>query len=681
MAQTTTRVKGVNQMEVRTRGQHIRRTIINTVVFIITTVAIVWMAQVGVYADHKTGISQANAFVFTSWFGHTSSGSAGWIVLVGLILVALLYLFVIVVSNYFWLSTGIMLLGGLIFSTVNYMKILARNEPLQPADFAFVGAGQTGEVMSFLPSAGRDTLKWVIISAGLIIFMTAATMIWVKPRRLFAWRRWQGWLTRGIIAVLAGGMLLYCVNNLDNTDSVVGRAVDSLGDQSRLWDPSSDYRTNGTITAFTRYINPKIMDKPSGYSEATMAELANRYALAADQINQDRQGLIDDQSVIMVLCESCKPPALTPGLTVTPNPTPFLNSLAQTTSSGVMLSTSYGGGTANLEYQALTGMSMGLFSPTLTTPFQQLVPNAAYAPNAMNWWPAAEVVHTYQPNMYSRERVYQQFGADSFWSLYPPNLVPCQERIANDPYISDQCAYDSAIDILQQSDQNQFISLITMQNHAPYGYSYPANRFTVSGEAVSGGSNAEEIATFVQGMSYTDAATKQFLADLDALDRPVTVIWYGDHSPSVYNNDLDNAAQRLKTYETQYFIYSNEAARGHDNKISDVSYSSSNYFMAQVAEQTSSKVSPFLAMLTRLHEQLPALGTSVAAMDPSQVSVEDRQRSAGDLLILDDSGNPKSEADLSVDQQQLLADYRLVQYDITAGSHYVADNGFMDMPK
>ncbi len=646
--------------------------------FIVVCFWAVWLAQFSTYASLRTGLAEATNFVVWSWFGHSSSESEGVIVLAGLIIVALVYLGLLGLFNHFWLATGLLAEAVIVWSAINHLKVLARNEPLQPGDFMLVSNGATGQVLDFIPADGQPRLIAAIILAVVVAALTIVVSL--KDRRgLVSWRRWRGWAVRAGCLALSVASLVHIAHNLDNRASAAGWLIDAIGDDASLWNPMYDYHTNGAITSFTRYISPTIMTPPTGYSANTMADIARRYEAAATLINRGRTGDLDDQSVIMILCESCQLPSLIPNLSVSPEPTAFLESLDGVTTTGLALSTGYGGGTANLEYQSLTGMSMGLFSPTLTTPFQQLLPTADYTPSAADWWDQAQAVHTYLPNLYSRSGNYQKLGMDQFWTLEEPHQISCTDKLPDNPYISDACSYQEALDALRRHpDQTQFISLVTMQNHGPYAYTYPDNPFEVAGSVAGVGLNQRQLTTFVQGMNHTDQATEQFLAQLDALDQPVTVVWYGDHSPSLFNNNLDDATGRLSAYQTPYFIYSNPAARGHGTVLDNAEYSSSNYFMAQVAEQTSSRVNGFLALMTRLHDALPAIGVSVADISADTAHCEASQRSAGTLLLLDQTGAPIDLDTLSARQTQLLRDYELVQYDITAGHHYLADTGFLD---
>lgn len=77
----------------------------------------------------------------------------------------------------------------------------------------------------------------------------------------------------------------------------------------------------------------------------------------------------------MILSETFSDPTRVPGVSFTLDPIPNIRNVKNTTTSGLMLSPGYGGGTANIEYQALTGLNLANFNDSLIVPYQQLVPN------------------------------------------------------------------------------------------------------------------------------------------------------------------------------------------------------------------------------------------------------------------------------------------------------------------
>jgi len=348
----------------------------------------------------------------------------------------------------------------------------------------------------------------------------------------------------------------------------------------------------------------------------------------------------------------------------------------------VMLSSGYGGGTANLEYMSLTGMSMANFNSSLTSPYQQLVPSQRWTTSVNQMWGDAENslgFHPYEPSMYSRATNYRKFGFSHFYTLEGDDVIAHQDKIGTSPYVSDEATYQSVLDEVSSTDTNQFISVITMQNHMPYNDWYSDNEFTVTntdGAEPLGEDETREIETYAKDVSLSDKATAEFLDELDAIDKPITVVFYGDHLPGIYSTAGEDQNNSLALHLTDYFIWSNKASSSQGTKNENSDYTSPNYFIAQAAEHMNAKVSPFLAFLTQMHEH-------VSAMEPPVVNnIQGWDRiPEGQPIYLDADGNPMAESEMDAATRQLLDDYKLIQYDVTAGDGYLKDLGFMDAPE
>lgn len=112
--------------------------------------------------------------------------------------------------------------------------------------------------------------------------------------------------------------------------------------------------------------------------------------------------------MIMILSESFSDPTRVPGITLSEDPMPNIRALKNTTTSGLMLSPGYGGGTANIEYQALTGWDLALFDNSMQVPYQQLVPHQKVTETFNQLWndrygaSGSIAFHPYYKNMYLR---------------------------------------------------------------------------------------------------------------------------------------------------------------------------------------------------------------------------------------------------------------------------------------
>ena len=425
------------------------------------------------------------------------------------------------------------------------------------------------------------------------------------------------------------------------------------------------------------------MDKPDNYSQKTMQSLAKKYAQEAQAINHTRSGELTDNTVIMILSETFSDPTRVPGVSFSLDPIPNIRNIKNTTTSGLMLSPGYGGGTANIEYQALTGLNLANFNDSLIVPYQQLVPNQndPYSFNQI-WMKkygknASTAVHPFQQSMYLRNINYRKFGFSYLYTLdskIPLKHTGCIDR---SPYVSDSEAYQSILDLLdrqQDSKSSQFLQLVTMQNHMPYGDYYDNNEFSDANisEDLSDGERWN-INTYTKGINWTDQETADFLNQLDQMDKPITVIFYGDHLPGIYDTADMNKNNKTVLHETDYFIWSNSASPSHGTNVNPTTtaYTSSNYFMPLAAEHMNAKVSPYLAMLTELQQEVPAM---------SRVIGTNGGIGQGKATYLDHDGNNIKATALSAKAKELLKDYKLVQYDQTVGKNYLKDLDFTQVP-
>lgn len=649
------------------------------VLFVIFDIIVVTALEVGV-SSSSTRVQLSSP---TVGFGFVSKmwTDGNFVFVLNVILVALLYLMLLMLLNRFWASSIVMLAAGIIVAVIEHFKIEIRYEAILPADLGFLGSN-TGNMLTFAPAGAHVTILIALAVFAVLLVPVLALryadgrkgrMIQTDDRRLN--------LTSRLILLLLPILVfaLYCMH-VSTTNSLANKFSRALGDTPSMWDSVYDAQRNGPLVAFTRQLNPKIMDKPSNYSEETMKKVAARYQKKAETINASRTNNLTDSTVVYVLSESFSDPSRVPGLKTSKDSMPSIRKIKAGTTSGLMLSSGYGGGTANLEYMGLSGLSMANFDSSLSSPYQQLVPSQHWTPTINQMWgaPANSLgYHPYESSMYSRATNYKKFGFSHFYTLTGPDVIKYQDKIDESPYVSDKSSYDSALEGIKSGKTNKFIQIITMQNHMPYHEWYENNDYTAESTTGTplGDDEQQSIETYQKGVEITDQATQEFLNELDALDKPVTVVFYGDHLPGIYSSASEDDNNSLALHLTDYFIWSNKVSGSQGNKASDAAYSSPNFFVAQAADHMNAKVSPYLAFLTEMHSK-------IAAMEPPVVNkIQGWDRiPEGQSIYLDQNGNPMSTDDFDKETKQLLADYKLIQYDITAGKNYLKDTDFMTLP-
>lgn len=649
------------------------------VLFVIFDIIVVTALEVGV-SSSSTRVQLSSP---TVGFGFVSKmwTDGNFVFVLNVILVALLYLMLLMLFNRFWTASIVILAVGIIVAAIEHFKVEIRYEAILPADLGFLGSN-TGNMLTFIPAGAHVT---ILVALGAFAVLLALILVLRhfdgRKGRMIRTDNLSLNLTSRLILLLLPILVfaLYCIH-VRTTDSLANKFSRALGDTPSMWDSVYDAQRNGPLVAFTRQLNPKIMDKPSNYSEETMKKVAARYQKEAETINASRTNNLTDSTVVYVLSESFSDPSRVPGLKTNKDSMPNIRKIKAGTTSGLMLSSGYGGGTANLEYMGLSGLSMANFESSLSSPYQQLVPSQHWTPTINQLWGApvnSLGYHPYESSMYSRATNYKKFGFSHFYTLTGPDVIKYQDKIDESPYVSDKSSYDSALEGIKSGKTNKFIQIITMQNHMPYHEWYENNDYTAESTTGTplGDDEQQSIETYQKGVEITDQATQEFLNELDALDKPVTVVFYGDHLPGIYSSASEDDNNSLALHLTDYFIWSNTASSSQGNKASDAAYSSPNFFVAQAADHMNAKVSPYLAFLTEMHSK-------IAAMEPPVVNkIQGWDRiPEGQNIYLDQNGNPMSTDDFDKETKQLLADYKLIQYDITAGKNYLKDTDFMTLP-
>ena len=649
------------------------------VLFVIFDIIVVTALEVGV-SSSSTRVQLSSP---TVGFGFVSKmwTDGNFVFVLNVILVALLYLMLLMLFNRFWTASIVILAVGIIVAAIEHFKVEIRYEAILPADLGFLGSN-TGNMLTFIPAGAHVT---ILVALGAFAVLLALILVLRhfdgRKGRMIRTDNLSLNLTSRLILLLLPILVfaLYCIH-VSTTDSLANKFSRALGDTPSMWDSVYDAQRNGPLVAFTRQLKPKIMDKPSNYSEETMKKVAARYQKEAETINASRTNNLTDSTVVYVLSESFSDPSRVPGLKTNKDSMPNIRKIKAGTTSGLMLSSGYGGGTANLEYMGLSGLSMANFESSLSSPYQQLVPSQHWTPTINQLWgaPVSSLgYHPYESSMYSRATNYKKFGFSHFYTLTGPDVIKYQDKIDESPYVSDKSSYDSALEGIKSGKTNKFIQIITMQNHMPYHEWYENNDYTAESTTGTplGDDEQQSIETYQKGVEITDQATQEFLNELDALDKPVTVVFYGDHLPGIYSSASEDDNNSLALHLTDYFIWSNKASSSQGNKASDAAYSSPNFFVAQAADHMNAKVSPYLAFLTEMHSK-------IAAMEPPVVNkIQGWDRiPEGQNIYLDQNGNPMSTDDFDKETKQLLADYKLIQYDITAGKNYLKDTDFMTLP-
>ena len=374
---------------------------------------------------------------------------------------------------------------------------------------------------------------------------------------------------------------------------------------------------NGFLLNFTTAIRYSFVSEPDGYDADKVAQTARSYR---SQSVTDAGDL--PENLIFIMNESFSDlTAAFPNLELSEDPLAFYHSLTENTVKGTMISPVTGGGTANVEFEYLTGDSLA-FLPSSTVAYQLYLydgcPSLVSQAKDLGYHTIA--FHPYLSSGWNRTSVYPWLGFDE---VHFQEDVRDPQYIRN--YVSDLSDYEQLFRWTEENDGPTMIFNVTMQNHS--GYSQGWNN--LSGDvSVTGGAKSSSITTqYFSLMKESDQAIQALVEHYSQVDEKTMIVFFGDHQPplgntffeTLYGKKLDerDPEEVQQAYETPFFIWVN-----YDIPERDDLRISSNYLGVLAAEVAGLPLTGYQQLLSRLMDALPVASTAGYVTAEGQITQE-----------------------------------------------------------
>lgn len=315
-------------------------------------------------------------------------------------------------------------------------------------------------------------------------------------------------------------------------------------------------KLNGVLFCFFDDLKNFRKNTPTDYSKLS---IQNIYSNINDQNNFTQN--TTKPNIIIILSEALFDVTKLPNINFSQDPIKNIRPDIKAT----MISPQLSGGTANVEFEILTGLSNYFLDSKVpySQSIRQNIPSlfTIFKENGYH----TTIIHPYLRAMYNRTVVYNYFGLDKFISI--EDMKNYQKA---GPYISDKSFMDEVIKQYQSIDQPQLIFGLTMQNHYPF----EPNRFT--NHQINFTDNLPEyehqvLQSYIDGIHLSNISYKFLKETILQSSKPTIVIYFGDHLPllitkgNIFNllgyftrepdkwNDEDNN----KMYSTPISLYTN----------------------------------------------------------------------------------------------------------------------------
>ena len=427
----------------------------------------------------------------------------------------------------------------LFLGVCNGIMLLKRVTPFNAQDLKTFKEGLSLFTNYFSP------FELIMIAVGV-----SALLVW----GVAMWRRggqYEGKMHR--LLALAGVIVSFGAYSLVTDLAVENRVVSTY-----FGNIAFAYEDYGLPYCFAASLFNTGISQPNDYNEDTIQRISNNGELTESTADTDVM-----PNVLFVQLESFFDTSEYEALQTSMDPLPNLREMFEEYSSGYFKVPSVGAGTANTEFEVLTGMNLRYFGPG-EYPYKTVLKNqtAESAATAFaEFGYGTHAIHNNGGNFYSRAKVFNNIGFDTFTSKEFMNIL----QLTENGWAKDDILLTHIADALDSTEQQYFVFTISVQGHGNYPETKLIEnpRITVSGMETEEKNNAWEY--YVNQVYEMDQFAGNLVKMMEERGEPTVIVFYGDHLPTMGLEAKDLKSRYL--YNTNYVIWDNLGLEKQDRNI------------------------------------------------------------------------------------------------------------------
>jgi Ca2+/Na+ antiporter len=434
-----------------------------------------------------------------------------------------------VVVSVFWLFLGV----------VNCILLMNRVTPFTGPDLKLLSDAMA-MMKKYLPAYG--VVIGCIVIAAVVIFLLYVFIRGPKYRGKMKYRY-------NIPLILVGFLAFGAVTQLALEKRVLSNYFGNI---------AFAYEDYGYPYCLATTIFNTGISCPRDYSE----EEIERIEETEKNLPETKEGSYPN--IIFVQLESFFDPTLVNYLEISEDPIPNFRQLMQEYSSGYYKVPSVGAGTANTEFESITGMSMHYFGPG-EYPYKSILKETTCesAPYVLkNLGYTTHAIHNNEANFYGRRTIFPNLGFDTFIS---EEYMADEDQVNPLGWVKDSVLTDEILKCLDSTDTPDYIYTISVQGHGDYPDEPVLEdpEITVSGSSTEEQNNKWEY--YVNQIHEMDNFVGELVEALSEYPEDVVLVMYGDHLPTMglTVEDLDNKY----LFQTEYVIWDNMGMKKKDDNI------------------------------------------------------------------------------------------------------------------
>lgn len=463
------------------------------------------------------------------WEGWLYMTGRPWVFLYNTFLVFLPYTLAYLVRRRIFLRTLITMLWFSL-GCINGVLLANRVTPFTGPDLKLINDA-IGVLNKYLSPA-------MVVVVVILFLMAAAMLVWM----FFKSPKYQGKLRYPVNVglVAAAALSFWGATNLALQNRVLSSYFGNI---------AFAYQDYGYPYCLATTIFNTGISQPNGYSRELMEHIVKSEGEPAETEGEP------EVNIIFLQLESFFDPTLVDFLELSEDPIPNFRRLMEEYSSGYYRVPSVGAGTANTEFETITGMSMHYFGPG-EYPYKSILKeetceSVPFVLDKLGY--SSHAIHNNEANFYSRKSVFSKLGFDTFTS---EEYMEDISDVSPQGWVKDHILTDEIIKCLKSTEGPDYIYTISVQGHGDY----PAEPVLTDPKITVTGAEAREKNNYsweyyVNQIHEMDQFVQELTEALEEYGEPTVLVMCGDHLPTMGLEVRDLKNRYL--FQTQYVIWDN----------------------------------------------------------------------------------------------------------------------------
>ncbi len=437
-----------------------------------------------------------------------------------------------------WLGLGV----------ANFVIMSMRVSPFSATDLKLLG--QIDNIIEVY----LTPFTLILIIVAIIIVVVGVAILWVKlPKHAEKISYIKNVLIVGVVFLLTAVTI--------NIGLVTNKVSEKFPNMTIA------YYNYGFPYCFSSSLFKSGVSQPDEYTKEKVMDILNKME-STTAVNKND---IKTPNIIFLQLESFFDLNKFESLKLSQNATPIFNSLKDKYPSGYLTVNNVGYGTANTEFEVMTGLNLDDFGPG-EFPYNTILTKTTCESTAYilkEYGYTTHALHNNTATFYSRNSVFRRLGFDTFTSIeymYPTEYTPTE-------WSKDIVLVDEIIKALDSTEDTDYIYTISVQGHGAYPTESVLEEANI--EVLSGIDDEERkyMFEYYANMIYEmDAFVGELTKRLSEYGEDTVLVIYGDHLPS-----LDITEEELSNgdlYQTEYVVWNNINLLMEDKDIESFQLSS-----------------------------------------------------------------------------------------------------------